>query len=128
MRTSITTSLFPTQISLEAPGSSFYSSGASELSKKWWAWMYSSLCLTLRLAQLLWVKPAFKYTDVPQGLVMLVKVWYLHKNIVTTKYWVNKEPRGVESLREWVPTKQGSLIGGSISRKHHTWRNFWYCG
>ena len=39
MRTSITTSLFPTQISLEAPGSSFYSLGASEFSQSWWAYV-----------------------------------------------------------------------------------------
>ena len=38
MRTSITTSLFPTQISLEALGCSFYPSGASEFSQNWWAY------------------------------------------------------------------------------------------
>ena len=87
MRTSITTSLFPTQISLEAPGSSFYSSEASEFSQNWWAY-------------------GLNYTNV-------------------FNFICNSEagPVTPDETSGWVPTKQGSVVGGSIYRKHHMRRN-----
>ena len=93
MRTSITTSsLFPTQISLEAPGSYFYSLGASEFNQNWWAYglnytnLFNLVLLTL-LKQGQYVISASVKQQIEKDLSSIILKRYL-----------------LETFRSWVPT------------------------